>query len=180
MKRYKRPKSGADMDARPAVGGRTPRTIVSSLVLLLALTFVVLPANAGPRSATTTIADHGDCSFTATYTWSGFSGTELVAELAFEVRLAGGANAVLAKADFPNQVGSGGPVSATFTLTGTPTPTSFQFFARGNLFTIAKKNSPYTLTGVRDSVVYSSNTGAQACGTIVTVSQGPWFLGGLG
>jgi hypothetical protein len=146
------------------------RPLISTLLLLLALTLTVLPANAGPRSATTSIKDNTGCKFTVTYQWSGFSGTGLVAEVALGYREAYGVNVVFASADFPGQVGSGGPVSATFTLTGTPTSETYQYFGLGNLFTSAKKNDPWTLSGVRDSVVYSTNTEAQACGTVVTVS----------
>jgi hypothetical protein len=145
------------------------RLLGSSLLVLLALTIVV-PASAGPRSATTTITDNGSCSFTATYTWSGFAGSGLVADVTLGYKEAGGLLVYFASADFPDQVGSGGSISATFTLTGTPTLKAHQYFGRGNLFTAAKKNGPYTLSSVRDSVVWSSNTAAQACGTVVTVS----------
>ena len=107
-------------------------------------------------------------SFTVTYTWSGFSGTRLDAQVALAYRAAGGLNVFFAFAEFPNQVGSSGSVSATFTLTGTPTA-SHPYFGRGALLAPAKKG-PYTQSSVRDSVVSSGLLGTQVCGTTATVS----------
>jgi hypothetical protein len=65
-------------------GTRVRRMLVASLVLPLALTFVVLPANAQPTpaTATATFTDNGDCTVTVTYTWSGFKGQVFLAEYA--------------------------------------------------------------------------------------------------
>ena len=156
------------MHARPLRKTRTRRAFVGLLFLLLALMFVALPANAGPRTATTTISDHGGCSLTVTYMWSGFSGAGLDAQVALAYREAGGLNVFFAFADFPNQVGSDGSVSATFTLTGTPTA-SHPYFGRGALLAPAKKG-PYTQSSVRDSVVSSGLLGTQVCGMTVAVS----------
>jgi hypothetical protein len=147
------------------------RVLAVSLPLVLALTLIVLsPASAGPRTATTTITDHGDCSFTVTYEWSGFPGTGLVAQVALGYRdEVWGLNSVFASADFPEEAGSpGNSVSAKFTLSGVPTD-EHPYFGRGALLAPAKKG-PYTLSSVRGSVVYSGDTDSQACGSIVTVT----------
>ena len=157
------------MDATLVPGAGARRALLGSLLLPLALTFLVLPANAGKPGSptpTATITDNGGCSFTVTYTWSGFSGTGLVAELAFGYKWTWGANVVFAWERVPNQNGSGGSVSATFTLTGTPT--SHEYFGRGNLFKVAKNDS--SLTAVRNASAASGYLGAQACGSTVTVS----------
>ena len=120
------------MDAKPVVGARARLALVGSLSLLLALTVIVLPANAGKpgsSAATATITDNGGCSFTVTYTWSGFSGTGLVAELALGYKGTGCANVVFAWTRIPNQAGSSGSVSATFSLTGTGA--SHDYLGRG-------------------------------------------------
>ena len=148
---------------------QAPRLLLVLVVSLLALT-IALPASAtGKRSATTILTDNSGCSFTVSYTWSGFSGAGLVAEVALGVRAAGGANIVFATQQFPGQAGSGGSVTATFTLTGPATP-SRRFFARGLLFKLAKPTDPWTLESVRDSVVYSSDSAAQVCGSSVSVA----------
>jgi hypothetical protein len=103
-----------------------------------------------------------------TYTWSGFSGTGLVAELALGYNGIGGANIFLAWTRVPNQVGSGGSVSATFKLAGSPT-TSHQYLGHGNLFAIAKKY-PSGLTAVTNASAASEYLAAQACGPDATVS----------
>ena len=140
--------------------------LVASLLAL----GIVLPVGAtGKRSGTTLLTDNGACSFTVTYTWSGFSGTGLVAEVALGVRAAGGANIVFATQQFANRAGSGGSASATFTLTGTAT-TSRRFFGRGLLFKVAKPTDPWTLESVKDSVVYSGDSAAQVCGSSATVT----------
>ena len=144
------------------------RVLAVSLPLLLALSLVALsPANAGTRTATTTITDNGNCSFTVTYEWSGFPGTALVGQVALGYREAGGLNVVFARADFPNQDGSSGSVSATFTLTGTP-GTAHPYFGRGALLAPGKHG--YTLSSVRGSVVYSGDVASQGCGSSVGVS----------
>jgi hypothetical protein len=145
------------------------RVLAVLLPLLLALTLVVLsPASAGQRTATTTITDHGDCSFTVTYEWTGFPGTGLDAQLALAYREVGGLNVFFAFADFPDQLGSDGSVAAKFTLSGTPTSTH-PYFGRGALLAPAKKG-PYTQSSVRGSVVYSGDVDTQACGSTVTVT----------
>jgi len=146
------------------------RLLVPSLVLLLALAVTVVPASAGKSAAAATLIDNGGCSFTVTYTWSGLSGTGLIASVSLGYREAGGLNVLFARADFPDHIGSGGSVSATFTLTGPPTATPYRYFGLGNLFKAGKKNSPYTLSSVRDSVVYSGDSAPQECGRTVMVS----------
>jgi hypothetical protein len=65
----------------------------------------------------------------------------------------GGTNVFFAWTPIPNQAGSGGSVSATFILTGTPT-SSHQYFGHGNLFKVANKY-PTGLTAVRDAAATS-------------------------
>jgi hypothetical protein len=152
------------------LGTRAQRMLVGSLSLVLGLTFLVVPATAGQRTTTTTITDNpGGCSFTVTYTWSGFSGGGLVADVALGYEEAGGLDVVFAGADFPDQVGSSGSASATFTLTGAAT-VPHRYFGRGALLAKAKKNSPYNLSSVRRSVEYSDFLDPRACGSTVTVS----------
>ena len=134
------------------------RLLVTSLVLLLAA-IVAVSANAGKPSsttATTTITDNGACSFTVTYTWSGFSGTGLEAELALGYKALGGADVFLAWTRVPNQAGSGS-VSATFTLTGTPT-SSHQYLGTGNLLKPSKKY-PSGLTAVANAAARRATSG---------------------
>jgi hypothetical protein len=60
------------------------RLLVASLSLLLALTCVALPANGTPPpagTATVTVAQGQGCSVEVTYTWSGFRGSDLRAQL---------------------------------------------------------------------------------------------------
>ena len=54
-----------------------------------------------------TITDFGNCTFKVTYTWSGFSGTGLEAELALGYKGFGGANVFIAWMRVPNQDGNG-------------------------------------------------------------------------
>ena len=145
------------------------RLLVSSLVLLLAV-ILAIPANAGKpgsTAATVSITDNGGCSFTVTYTWSGFSGTGLEAEVALGYKEAGGANVIIGWMRVPNQAG-GGSTSATFTLTGTPT-SSHEYLGRGNLFKPSKKY-PSGLAAVPNASAASGYLGAQACGSTVTIS----------
>lgn len=131
-------------------------------VLLLGLTFV-LPANAGKpnaASATATITVVGSCSFKVTYTWSGFSGTGLEAEVVLGSHEDGGLDFIYAWTFIPNQAGSSGSVSATFTLTGTPS--THEWFGFGQLFKSASRT-------VRNSYAESAAL-AEACGSDVTVS----------
>ena len=140
------------------------RLLISSLFLLLTLTFIVLPANAGNPGSTAaaTITDNGGCSFTVTYAWSGFSGTGLDAEIAFGYEEIGGLDRFLAWTFIPNQVGSSGSVSKTFTLTGTPA--THQYFGLGELLKLGKN-----ARAVRNSRTESGYL-EQACGSIVTIS----------
>ena len=150
------------------------RLLSSSLLLVFVLVLAAVPAHAAPAgnpaaTSTTTITTDGACSFTVTYTWSGFSGAGLVAEVAIGYRELGGANAVIAWTFTPaNKAGSGGSASATFTLTGTPTR-SHQFFGFGNLYKVAK-NDPTNLTSLRNASAKSDYLPAQSCGSEITTS----------
>jgi hypothetical protein len=137
--------------------------------VLLAVIFA-LPANAGKPSptATTTITDNGGCSFTVTYTWTGFSGTGLEAELALGYKGLGGANVYLGWTRVPNQAGSSGSVSATFTLTGTPT-SPHEYLGHGNLLKPSRKY-PSGATGVPDASASSGYLAAQECGSTVSIA----------
>lgn len=131
-----------------------------------------MPANAekpASTTATTTITDNGGCSFTVTYTWSGFSGTGLEAELALGYKGLGGANVYLGWTRVPNQAGISGSVSATFTLTGTPTSPAHQYLGHGNLLKPSKKY-PSGVTGVPNASASSGYLGAQECGSTVAIS----------
>ena len=66
----------------------------------------------------------------------------------------------------PNQAGSSGSVSATFSLTGTGA--SHDYLGRGNLFKVAKNDS--SLTAVRNASAASGYVGPQACGSDAVVS----------
>lgn len=139
-------------------------------VLLLALTFYALPANAGkpnPASATTTITVVGTCSFEVTYSWSGFSGSELQAELVLGSHERGGLDFILAWTFVPDQAGSSGSASATFTLTGTPS--THEFFGFGQLLKVAR-NDPTRVATVKNSYAESDALAPQDCGPNVTVS----------
>jgi hypothetical protein len=142
------------------------RSVFVAAVLLLAITLFALPANAGkpnPASAATKITVVGSCSFLVTYTWSGFSGSGLAAEVALESAEAGGAKLFFGRKDFFDQAGSGGSVSATFTLAGAPS--THRFFGYGVLFKIGGRTSI-----VRNSYVESSALDPQECGEQVTIS----------
>ena len=70
------------------------RLLVSSLLLLLVLTWVVLPANGAPPfsgTATVTVVQGQGCSITVTYTWSGFKGSDLRAQYGLNWPAGGGA-----------------------------------------------------------------------------------------
>ena len=136
------------------------RALAFSALLLVALA-IVLPANAGKPTASSsaTITDEGNCKFTVTYAWSGFSGTGLDAEVAIGFKGEYGADFFFAWTHVTGQSGSEGFVSRTFTLTGDAA--ARQFFGRGNLFKVSKDSS---LTAVRDASAKSVYLDAQTCG----------------
>jgi hypothetical protein len=139
-----------------------PRLRLLTALLLLGLTFFALPAHGGKPtgSATATITALEPCSFEITYTWSGFSGTGLEAEVVLGSHERGGLDFIYAWTFTPNQAGSSGSVSETFTLTGTPS--THEWFGFGQLF----KSQSRT---VRNSYAESSSL-AESCGSNVTVS----------
>jgi hypothetical protein len=147
------------------------RLLVSAIAAISFLTFVGLPAGAARPTATpagsTTVTVVDTCSFRVTYTWSGFSGSGLVAELALGYRGEWGTNTFFAWTFVPGQAGASGSVSATFTLTGTST--SHEYFGFGELFKSSKKSSS-ELTAVRDSAASSPYLAPVACGSDVAVS----------
>jgi hypothetical protein len=145
------------------------RFVAMLLLLLFGVACVTLPAHAGKPSAgtTATITGNGACSFTVTYTWSGLSGTGLVAEIAIGYKGPFNADIVFAWTRVPNQAGSGGSVSATFTLTGAAAP--HEFFGRGNLFQTSRKSAS-GLTAVRNASAVSGYLASQECGLTPAVS----------
>jgi len=97
------------------------RLLVASLLLLLALPLITLPAAGQPpppsgATATATFTDNGGCSVTVTYTWSGFRGRDLRAESGAVWPAGGGAEWWLLFEAFP--VTGSGTSSHTFDLTG--------------------------------------------------------------
>ena len=144
------------------------RSLLVAAALFLPLTLFALPANAGKPNqpqATTTIEPVGTCSFLVTYTWSGFSGSGLDAEVALASNVGGGAKLIYGRTYLVDQPGASGAFSATFTLTGTPTASTSLFLGYGLLFKIGGRASI-----VRDSYVESSALPPEACGTEVTIS----------
>jgi hypothetical protein len=145
------------------------RLVISSLLVVASAILIVVPTTAartGP-TATVKIEDKGGCSFTVTYTWEGFSGTGLEAEVAigyseYET------NFFLAWTRTSNKSGSEGSASATFTLTGTIDEPR-QFFGHGNLFS----NSSKYLSGlkaVRNASAISGLLAPLECGSDVSLS----------
>lgn len=95
------------------------RLFVASLLLLLALPLVPMPAAAQPAQpvATTTLTDEGGCSVRVTYTWSGFNGQNLIAQYGVVWPAGGGAQYGLI-VQVRGVTGSSGTLSETFDLTG--------------------------------------------------------------
>jgi hypothetical protein len=139
------------------------RPLFITALLLLAFAFFVLPANAGKpsASATATITALEPCSFEVKYTWSGFSGSGLEAEVVLGSHEEGGLDFIYEWTFIPNQAGSSGFVSATFTLTGTPS--THEWFGFGQLFKSASRT-------VRNSYAESDYL-EQPCGPNVTISS---------
>jgi hypothetical protein len=113
------------------------RLLVASLLLLLALPLIALPAvgQPPPAVATATFTDNGGCSVTVTYTWSGFKGHDLAAQ--YEVVWpgpTGGTQFGLPFQAFP--VTGSGTSSHTFDLTGKGSHT---YSGRGHLLTTKGK-----------------------------------------
>ena len=146
------------------------RLCITTFVALGVLSLFAVPADAGkpqPATATTSISSLGTCVFTVTYTWSGFRGTDLQAELALGYKALGGARVVFAWTFVPSQIGASGSVSATFTLTGTPT--TQEYFGFGELFGSSNKD-PSGLTAVKDSAANSAFLAPESCGSDVSIS----------
>jgi hypothetical protein len=138
------------------------RPLLVTAVLLLVLTGFVLPANAGKPSASgaATITALAPCSFKVEYTWSGFSGSGLEAEIVLGSHEEGGLDLIHAWTFIPNKAGDSGSASATFTLTGTPS--THEWFGFGQLFRSAGRT-------VRNSYAESDYL-EQSCGPNVTVT----------
>jgi hypothetical protein len=120
---------GCGLDSIRLFGARARRTFVASLLLLLALSFIALPAGASPPppTATTTFTDNGTCSVTVTYTWSGFKGQNLTALYAVEYV---GGSYVVGILFWDSGVTGTGTSTHTFSLTGYGTHT---YYGRGRL-----------------------------------------------
>ena len=144
------------------------RSWLVAAALFLPLTVFALPANAGKPNqpqATTTIEPVGTCSFLVTYTWSGFSGSGLDAEVELASNVGGGAKLIYGRTYLLDQAGASGSFSAIFTLTGAPTASASQFLGSGLLFKIGGRASI-----VRNSYAESSALPPEACGTEVTIT----------
>jgi hypothetical protein len=114
------------------------RLLVASLVLLLTLT-AALPAGGKPPpppsgTATATITHNGGCSVTVTYSWSGFSGRNLVAQ--FGVRWPGEWGIVFGINTQRYPVTGSGSATNTFDLTGHG---EHAFYGGGQLLTTKGK-----------------------------------------
>ena len=146
------------------------RLLILSLMVIASVMLIAVPATAAPpdRTAAVSITANGACSFTVEYVWTGFSGTGLEAEVAIGYRGEYGANVFLAWTLRPNQSGSLGSASATFTLSGSIEPPR-QFFGHGNLFSQSNK-SISGLKAVRDAAASSDLLEPQACGSDVSLS----------
>jgi hypothetical protein len=146
------------------------RLLILSLMVIPSVMLIVVPATAAPpgRTASVSITANGECSFTVEYVWTGFSGTGLTAEVAIGYKGEYGANIFLAWTLKPNQSGSGGSASATFTLSGSIEPPR-QLFGHGNLFSQSSK-SISGLKAVRDAVASSDVLEPHACGSDVSLS----------
>ena len=117
------------------------RLLVPSLLLLLALTVITLPAQGQPpppaATAAVTFTD-GGCSVTVAYTWSGFNGRDLTAQ--YGVRWAGTGGTVFGISFLAFPVTGSGTSSHTFDLTGHG---SHAYYGGGNLLNTKGK----TLSG---------------------------------
>lgn len=117
------------------------RLLAASLLTLLALTLIALPAEGKPppsaATATAVFTDNGNCSVTVTYTWSDFTGRNLTAYYGWE--WAGRSYFVGVRVSaFP--VTGSGTSSHTFDLTGHGSHT---YYGRGQLIDTKAK----TLSG---------------------------------
>jgi hypothetical protein len=126
----------------------------SSLLLLIAVTSLALPAAGKPPPAATgtaqaTFTDNGGCSFTVTYTWSGFRGRDLRASYGV-VRQVSSGSYLWRFVDVYPATGSGA-ASHTFALVGTGAHT---YSGRGRL------------TDTKGSVVQGSEVGSGTSATL--------------
>jgi len=133
-------------------GTRAQRTLVASLLLLLALALIALPAGAArpnqPGSTTTLVAGGSvpgeACVFTATYTWQNFGGNNLAATI--NLRYGDPPGNQIAAATTGPFAGKGGTFSIEFRLTGDPPyTTNRDIRAYGSLFKPGK--GPVSGTG---------------------------------
>jgi hypothetical protein len=128
------------------------RTLVASIVLFLALA-AALPAGGKPPptgTATATITHNEGCSVTVTYSWSGFSGRNLVAQ--FGVRWPGEWGVVFGINTQEYPVTGSGSVSHTFDLTGRGAHT---YYGGGQL--LSTKGMTVAGSAVRSSTDLSLN-----------------------
>ncbi len=111
------------MNSIRLLGTLARRTLLVSLLLFLALGFTPRLSDAGKpvKTANTTLAaGPGPCDFTVTYTWSGFSGHGLTAQVRL-VEVTGTQLDIGFTFNQSSAVGKSGSYSHTFTLTGTNT-----------------------------------------------------------
>jgi hypothetical protein len=115
------------------------RLLVASLLLFLVLATMALPAGgqpppSGTGTATATFTHIGGCSVTVTYTWSGFKGQGLVAQLG--VRWPGTWGTVFGINTQRYPATGSGSASQTFDLTGHGAHT---YYGGGQLLTTKGK-----------------------------------------
>ncbi len=103
----------------PAIPSRSILAVF--LVLIIALGSAARPAVAAKPAKTANVtltAGPGPCDYTVTYTWSGFPGHGLTAQVRL-VEVTGNALNVAFTFNQSGEVGKSGSYSHTFTLTGT-------------------------------------------------------------
>ena len=112
--------SGSDASVVEPVSGEADREVS------------VAARPAPPSSSSATVSVRNSCEITVTYTWSGLKGRNLIASAGVFYRGNGGLDVGVANFNFEGQVGAGGSVSHTFTLTANAT-TGRQLLGRGDL-----------------------------------------------
>ena len=136
-------------------GTQARRTLVASLVLLLALAaLIALPAYAaGKTPPTAGIAATGTaCVYTVTYTWSGFSGTNVYIRVIYQDPGQGLATAVATNTIAVS--GRSGSVSIDLTV---PSGTGFhRYFGRASMYNARNQE-------VRNSQATSASSITAAC-----------------
>ena len=98
---------------------------------------VIAAARPAAPSTSTTVSVQNTCDITVTYTWSGFKGRNLIANVGVFYRGGGNLDVGISNFSVEGQAGSAGSVSHTFTLTANATG-GRQLLGRGDLETARK------------------------------------------